>query len=94
MGRYALVVQYDGNYTGGRYYNVVNAPVVHDKSYALHNASISFGPKSDAWKLSVYAENIGNERYVNSIFDLSTLGYTIRKFGRQRSYGVSLGFRF
>ncbi len=72
----------------------MNAPVVRDSAYALHNASISVGPKSDAWKLSIYAENIGNERYINSIFDLSTLGYTIRKFGRQRSYGVSFGARF
>ncbi len=94
LGRYSLVVQYDGNYAGSRYYNVVNAPVVRDSAYALHNASISVGPKSDAWKLSIYAENIGNERYINSIFDLSTLGYTIRKFGRQRSYGVSFGARF
>ncbi len=49
----------------------MNAPVVRDSAYAHHNASISVGPKSDAWKLSIYAENIGNERYINSIFDLS-----------------------
>lgn len=94
LGSYSLVVQYDGNYVGSRYYNVVNSPMVRDEAYAIHNASLSFGPASDSWKVSVYAENISNERYINSIFDLSTLGYTIRKFGRQRTYGVLLGLRF
>ncbi len=94
LGAYKLSLQYDGSYTGSRYYNVVNSPVVRDGGYALHNASISFGESSDRWKVSAFVENIGNERYINSIFDLSVLGYTIRKFGRQRTYGVSAGFRF
>ncbi|MBJ7437997.1 MAG: TonB-dependent receptor [Sphingopyxis sp.] len=94
LGEYTLAVQYDGNYSSSRYYNVVNSPVVRAGSYALHNASISLAPSSDRWKLSAYVENIGNTANINSIFDLSTLGYTIRKFGRQRTFGLSLAAKY
>jgi len=94
LGEYTLAVQYDGNYSDRRYYNVVNSPVVEAPSFWVHNASVTLSPAAGRWKVAAFVENIGNKAYINSIFDLSTLGYTIRKFARQRTYGLSVGVTY
>lgn len=52
VGSVSVSLQYDGNYTGSRYYNVVNSPLVRASSQVVHNASVSVGPVSEKWKLT------------------------------------------
>ncbi|MBY0511062.1 MAG: TonB-dependent receptor, partial [Rhodospirillaceae bacterium] len=69
--------------------------------YDLHSASISLS--KDAWKVSLYADNIFDQFYVNSVtrdrtFIRDVNGFRLRNFrediGRPRVIGVSASYKF
>jgi len=88
-----LSIQYDGNYTGERYFNAVNNPVVRAASYSLHNARLSYGDNGGKWDISVYVKNIFDKRYTSHIFDISGAGgFTILKVAPPRWAGINVKY--
>jgi iron complex outermembrane recepter protein len=64
-------------------------PFMEQKGYALANASIGFGPDSDAWKLSVFCRNCFDQRFVTFIEPNPATGFS--SIPGERSYGQTFG---
>lgn len=84
---------YSGRYTGSRFYNIVNSPVVFSGNYTTHDTSLTLESKK-GWHLSVWANNFTDTRYVTFSFDLTGLGYSSVHFAESRSFGITAGFSY
>lgn len=94
-GDHQLSIQYDGNYTGERYFNAVNNPVARTAPHDLHNARLTYGDIAGAWDISVYVKNIFDKRYNSHMFDISGAGgYTILKVAPPRWAGINFKYRW
>lgn len=94
MGDMELSLQYDGNWTDDRYFNIVNSPTVLSDSFALHNLRLGLSDSEGVWDVSVFVKNLSDEEYVSHTFDLTVLGYTIQKYGTPRWAGVTFNYNF
>jgi iron complex outermembrane receptor protein len=65
---------------------------VQQKAYGLLNGQISYGPETEAWKITGWIRNITNKVYFNQ-FSNSGIGDQVSP-GAPRTYGVTLGFKF
>lgn len=60
------------NHVGKRYFNTINHPALSDSSYTTTNARLSYMAADERWELALWANNITNEEYLLTAFDLST----------------------
>lgn len=60
------------NHVGKRYFNTINHPAVSDTSYTAGNARLSYMDAEERWEVALWANNITNEEYLLTAFDLST----------------------
>lgn len=89
-----LETLYSGRYTSARFYNVVNVPVVRGGAFTLHDASLTL-QSDQGWYVSVFANNILDEEYVNFSFDLTGFfANSLDHIGEGRVIGASVGFEF
>lgn len=91
----SVAVQLDGSYTGSRYHNLRNFQADEMDSYALLNAQVSWISETGRWQASAFVDNLTDERYKVSGFDLATLcGCNEEAYGRPRWYGVRLLYNY
>lgn len=91
VGGGKLALQSDFTYTGSRYYNIRNFDGEKMDSFWLWNARLSWTSSDARWVGSVFVNNLADERYVHTGFDLATLcGCAEEAYGKPRWYGVSL----
>lgn len=73
---------------------VLTDPAYYIPSYSTVDASITFGPQDRRWSLAVYAENLLDEKYYNSVGWVS-VGYRGRMvYATPRTFGVRLNVEF
>ncbi len=90
----SLALQVDGSYTDSRYHNLRNFRADEMDAYTLLNVQASWTAQDGRWTASVFADNLLDERYKTSGFDLATLcGCNEEAFGKPRWYGVRIGYR-
>jgi iron complex outermembrane receptor protein len=94
MGSSELTVAGNASYVGEQFFDEFNrAPFVGD-SYTLYDSNVSYGPTSQAWSVSLWGRNLGNEKQFADL-SYSALGrVTSKKFINPRTYGVSFNYNF
>ena len=60
------------NHVGKRYFNTINHPALSDSSYTVGSARLSYMAADERWEVALWANNITNEEYLLTAFDLST----------------------
>ncbi|HEY1560279.1 MAG TPA: hypothetical protein VGF71_05245, partial [Caulobacteraceae bacterium] len=68
------------------------APPLEVKAYGLLNLAAGVGSASQRWRVELWAKNVTNTYYWNSVYYVSD---TVAKLaGMPATYGVTLGFRY
>jgi iron complex outermembrane receptor protein len=60
------------NHVDERYFNTINHPALSDSSYTVGSARLSYLAADERWEVALWANNITNEEYLLTAFDLST----------------------
>ena len=104
-----LGVQYTLNFTGGghlitradlsyiddHFKDALNFPQLHQDSYSLIDAYITYVSAQDNWEVSLFGKNLTDETYIVSGFANGlTQGRVTANLGRPREWGLSLKYRF
>jgi iron complex outermembrane recepter protein len=84
----------DFSHTTSRYTDSVNNPSTLLGAYTLVNAQFTFGFDDGKNKLSVFAKNLFNEKYLTQAFELSVIDITQLNYGAPRTWGVSFRVAF
>ena len=88
-----FAVQLDGSHTSSRYHNLRNFRADEMDEYTLVNAQVAWRSESGRWEASAFVDNLADERYKISGFDLATLcGCNEEAYGKPRWYGVRLRY--
>jgi len=88
-GKFA--VQADFTYTGDRYHNIRNFDGQRMDDFWLFNARLSWISSDQRYVGSFFVNNLADERYVHTGFDLATLcGCAEEAYGKPRWFGASL----
>jgi len=84
-----LAAQVTANYVGSRFFNTVNHPVLSDDAYTIANARLTYSMQ-DRWDIALWVNNLTNEKYINTAFDLSTTnGVVAQVYAPPRQAGVT-----
>ncbi|KMS58642.1 TonB-dependent receptor [Sphingobium cupriresistens] len=85
----------NGHYTGPFYFSVSNFSTTRVAGYTTVDLRLSWSDAADIWKLSIFGNNIGQEKYRTVGFDLTGLcGCTQVGYGRPRWLGASVTRNF
>lgn len=68
--------------------------ILQEDSETLWNARVSYTAPDSKWEAALAIENLTDEEYFSSGFDVSSLGYVAVKAGPQRYVGASLRYSF
>lgn len=93
VGEAQISPQLDGRYVTTQYYDVFNNPVDRQKGYGLLNARLFYTAPDKRMTLSLFVENLTNEKYGVYILDV---GLTMAQawLGQPRTYGAKLSYKF
>jgi iron complex outermembrane receptor protein len=81
------------NYVDERYFNTINHPALSDDGYTTGNVRLSYMAPDDRWEVAVWANNVTNEEYLLTAFDLSTTnGVVAQAFAPQRQLGATVSY--
>jgi iron complex outermembrane receptor protein len=86
-----FAVQLDASFTDDRFHNIRNFDAQNMDDYWLVNARVSWRSGDERWETAAFVNNVFDERYVITGFDLATLcGCAEEAWGRPRWFGVSV----
>jgi iron complex outermembrane receptor protein len=85
------LVQY--SYDGSRWGNYTEAPSEFLPADSLVNANLSWGPKNGHWRVSGWARNLLNEKYLQMAIDAPPI-FTEGILGNPREYGIDFTFHY
>lgn len=86
-----FAVQLDASFTDDRFHNIRNFDAQNMEDYWLVNARVSWLSGDERWETAAFVNNVFDERYVITGFDLATLcGCAEEAWGRPRWFGVSV----
>jgi len=95
FGSGQIITRVDWSYTDDQYKDALNFPQLHQDSYSLIDAHITFVRAGDAWEVSVFGKNLSDERYITSGFANGlTQGRVTANPGRPREWGLSFKYVF
>lgn len=81
------------NHVGKRYFNTINHPALSDSSYTASNARLSYRAADERWEVALWANNITNEEYLLTAFDLSTTNGTVSQaYAPPRQIGATVSY--
>ena len=87
--------QADVQYTGKYCFSVLCAPVEHEPSHTMLNLRVGFIPPNKHWEASFFVNNVTQEIYRIYTFDVASYtGQIPSVYGKPRTWGVSLTYRF
>lgn len=100
LGRYTwsgpwagrLAIQGDVVYNSSQFFDAFNSPNHLEPGYAVGNVRVSWYSADDKWNVSVFAENVADEEYRTTAFDLAFLGFATDVYARPRWVGASVGY--
>jgi iron complex outermembrane recepter protein len=84
---------YDGRYTGERWFNIVNEPVVRSPSDIIHNADIAV-TTGNGVSYRAYVTNFTNVAVANARFDQTAQGFVLTHYSPPRAFGVAVQYDF
>jgi len=88
-------LQADFQYRSEVYFALTKSPAVTEDGYTLTNLRASWTSPTGQWEGAVFVQNLTNEEYLVTTFDLSAdLGMTEQYYGRPRWWGASIAYRF
>jgi iron complex outermembrane recepter protein len=89
----AFSLLYNVRYTGDRYFELINQPVVHGAAFFLQDASLRITTQSGLW-VQGWVSNLANRVYANSQFDNTAQGFVLTHIAPPRMGGVTVGMSF
>ncbi len=90
-----LISRADLSYIDDHYKDALNFPQLHQDSYSLINAYITYVSTRNNWEVSLFGKNLTDEKYIVSGFANGlTQGRVTANLGRPREWGLSLKYRF
>ena len=90
----SIVGQVSGTYQSEVFFDPANDPLRSQDGYALVDASISIGADDDRWRLTAFATNLFDERYLSYAFDFGAFGYNQLFPGQPRQFGARVSVAF
>jgi iron complex outermembrane recepter protein len=90
----ALGFNLNARYQSSVFFDVDNNPRLTQGGYWLANGRVSLGHPEDNWRVSLFAENLFNQRYYREVANLGDFGLDEIAVGDPRTYGVELSVRF
>jgi iron complex outermembrane receptor protein len=88
-----LALQGSVNYVDKRYFNTINHPGLSDDAYTVGNARLSYLAADERWEFALWANNITNEEYLLTAFDMSTSnGVVAQAYAPQRQIGATISY--
>jgi iron complex outermembrane recepter protein len=100
LGRYewpmfggTMSAQVDFRYVGERSLNAIDHPALQADSYTVTNARLTWASDNGRWEGSVFVNNVSDEVYFHTIFDISTLTGSLQRIpGAPRWFGAELRY--
>jgi iron complex outermembrane receptor protein len=90
-----VITRADWSYTDDQYKDALNFPQLHQGSFSLLDAFITYVSAAGHWELSVFGKNLTDERYITSGHANGlTQGRVSANLGRPREWGLSFRYRF
>lgn len=93
LGGLELVPRLEYSYRSRVFATEFNHPETSQPGYSLWNARLTLQPKDGPWRLSVFGNNLADERYFALVSE-SQGGAASGVYGAPQTYGVELGLRF
>ncbi len=90
-----VITRADLAYVDDHFKDALNFPQLHQDSYSLIDAYITYVSAKDDWEVSLFGKNLSDEKYIVSGFANGlTQGRATANLGRPREWGLSLMYRF
>ena len=90
-----VITRADLAYVDDHFKDALNFPQLHQDSYSLIDAYITYVSAGDNWEVSLFGKNLSDEKYIVSGFANGlTQGRVSANLGRPREWGLSLTYRF
>jgi iron complex outermembrane receptor protein len=93
-GRGSLSWHADYSWRSDVYNDAVNTPLLHQGSFGLVTASLTWTHPDGKWSVGIGGNNLTNEDYMVTGFNQPGVGYTIGAWGAPREWWSKLQYRF
>lgn len=91
----SLTPRVDYRYQARTYFTAFNLPFEQQAGYGLLGVRLTFADRTDRYSLSVYAQNLTDEKYYTFGQNaLTSQGVAYTYLGRPREFGVTAGVKF
>ena len=90
----SLAFRIDYSHTDDLYNDAQNSPFLFQDAYDLWNTAIRYTSPAEAWEVSLFGTNLGDERYITSGDSNFGLGFHEANYNRPREFGVTLRRHF
>lgn len=90
----SLAFRVDYSHTDDLYNDAQNSPFLFQDAYDLWNTAIRYTSPTEAWEVSLFGTNLGDERYITSGDSNFGLGFHEANYNRPREFGVTLRRHF
>jgi iron complex outermembrane receptor protein len=102
LGRYEwsmfggkMSAQVDFTYVGDRSLNAIDHPALQADAYTVTNARLGYATSDRRWEGAVFVNNLADEDYFHTIFDISTLTGSLQRIpGAPRWFGAELRYNW
>ena len=89
-----LAFRIDYSHTDDLYNDAQNSPFLFQDAYDLWNTAIRYTSPTEAWEVSLFGTNLGDERYITSGDSNFGLGFHEANYNRPREFGVTVRRHF
>ena len=90
----SLAFRIDYSHTDDLYNDAQNSPFLFQDAYDLWNTAIRYTSPTEAWEVSLFGTNLGDERYITSGDSNFGLGFHEANYNRPREFGVTVRRHF
>jgi iron complex outermembrane receptor protein len=88
-----LRLQYDGRFTGERWFNIVNEAVVRSPSDTIHGVDLTLETSAHV-STQAYVTNLTNVAVANARFDQTGQGFVLAHYSPPRMFGLSVTYKY
>lgn len=90
----SFVAQANASYRSKVFFDPANEPLRSQDGYTVVDASISIGASDSNWRITAFAKNLFDKRYLNYVFDFGAFGYNQLFPGMPRQFGARVSANF
>ena len=89
-----LTLRGEYHYQSEMFFNIFQDPVVRQDGYGLLNARLSFESLDGRWHGALFAKNLLDELYAQTMIRQDPIIGNLRFWGAPRTYGMEVGVRY